>query len=137
MSREITASKPQIVSMILNGSNMSDQDKHDSQAYLTIGQAILYNTKKRASIPSGITSRHSLAFEPTLPIYIGLNIHALTTIKKLMKQLHCIGISISYDRVLELEDSLAISVCERFNEDGVIAPSCPFSNARETYSFDV
>ena len=27
-------------------------------------------------------------------------------------------------RVLELEDSLAISVCERFNEDWVIAPSC-------------
>ena len=57
-------------------------------------------------------------------MYIGLNIHALTRSKKLIKQLHRIGISISYDRVLELEDSPAISVCEGFIEDGVIAPTC-------------
>ena len=96
---------------------MPDQDKHDSQACLTVGQAILYNTRKRASNPSGITSRHSLAFEPPFPIYIGLKTHALTRNKMLIRQLDRIGISISSDRVLELEDSLAISVCERFNED--------------------
>ena len=66
--KSLPASLKYLISMILNGSNMSDQDKRDSQACLTVGQAILYNTKKRASNPSGITSRHSLAFEPPLPI---------------------------------------------------------------------
>ena len=34
------------------------------------------------------------------------------------------GISISYDRVLELEDWIATAVCEQFEEDGVVAPAC-------------
>ena len=34
------------------------------------------------------------------------------------------GICVSYDRVLELEDWIASSVCERFKEDGVVIPAC-------------
>ena len=33
------------------------------------------------------------------------------------------GICVSYDRVLELEDWIASSVCERFEEDGVVIPA--------------
>ena len=34
------------------------------------------------------------------------------------------GISISYDRVLDLEDRIAASVCEQCDEDGVVSPIC-------------
>ena len=34
------------------------------------------------------------------------------------------GISISYDRVLELEEWIATAICKRFWEDGVVAPAC-------------
>ncbi len=34
------------------------------------------------------------------------------------------GISISYNRVLELEEWIATAVCEQFGEDGVVAPAC-------------
>ena len=34
------------------------------------------------------------------------------------------GLSISYDRVMELEDWLATSVCEPFEEDVVVYPAC-------------
>ena len=34
------------------------------------------------------------------------------------------GISISYDRVLELEEWIATAVCEQSKEDGVVAPAC-------------
>ena len=34
------------------------------------------------------------------------------------------GISISYDRVLDLEDRIAASVCEQCGKDGVVSPIC-------------
>ena len=34
------------------------------------------------------------------------------------------GISISYDRIMEIEDWIATSACERFAEDGVVSPAC-------------
>ena len=33
------------------------------------------------------------------------------------------GVSVSYDRVLELEDWISSSVCEQFEEDGVVTPA--------------
>ncbi len=69
-------------------------------------------------------TRHTLAREPPLPIYIGLNIHQLTRSKKLIEQLYRMGICISYDRVMEIEDWIATSTCERFKEDGVVSLAC-------------
>ena len=40
----LPSSLKSLVSMILNGPNIKDQDKHESQASLTIGQGIIYNT---------------------------------------------------------------------------------------------
>lgn len=40
----------------------------------------------------------------------------------MIQELHQMGLSISYDRVIELEDGLASSICERFVEDGVVFP---------------
>lgn len=34
------------------------------------------------------------------------------------------GIGISYDRVLELEEWIATAICKWFGEDGVVAPAC-------------
>ena len=64
------------------------------------------------------------AREPPLPVYIGINVHAQTRSKKVVQQLYQMGISISYDRVIELEDLIATSVCKRFEEDGVVSPAC-------------
>ncbi|KAK3889182.1 hypothetical protein Pcinc_006754 [Petrolisthes cinctipes] len=112
-----------LVSMILNGSNLKNRSKNDSQATLTIGQTIVFNTKKRTS-HSADKPRHTLEREPPLPIYIGMNVHALSRSKTLIQQLFHMGICISYDRVMEIEDWIATSSCERFREDGVVAPAC-------------
>uniref|UniRef100_UPI00358EABF1 uncharacterized protein n=1 Tax=Myxine glutinosa TaxID=7769 RepID=UPI00358EABF1 len=45
----LPSSLKSLVSMILNSSNLKDQDKRDSQACLTIGQSIVYNTKKKTN----------------------------------------------------------------------------------------
>ena len=44
----------------------------------------------------------------------------MTRSKKLIDQLYQMGISISYDRVMELEEWIATSVCEQFEKDGVV-----------------
>ena len=54
------------------------------------------------------------------PIYIGLNIHQQTRCKKLIAQLYHMGVSISYDRVLDIEDKIAAAVCEQCEENGVV-----------------
>ena len=56
-----------LVSLILNGPNLKDQDKCESQACLTVSQVILFNMKKKCS-DSTVKTRHTLHHEPPLPI---------------------------------------------------------------------
>ena len=62
-----------LLSMLLNGPNLRDQDSTDSQACLTLSQMIIFNSKKGGSSTS--KSRHSQDLEPPLPLYIGINVH--------------------------------------------------------------
>ena len=66
-----------LVSLILSGPDLKDQDKHDSQPCLTISQLLYYNIKKKPS-DAAVKMRHTLVREPPLPIYIGLNMHQQT-----------------------------------------------------------
>ena len=56
----LSSSLKSFVSLIFNGPNLTDQEKHESQACLTVSQAILYNMKKRPS-DSATRARHTLA----------------------------------------------------------------------------
>ena len=112
-----------LVSLILNDPNLKDQDKCESQACLTVSQVILFNMKKNCS-DSTVKTRYTLHHEPPLPIYVGLNIHHMTRSKQFIQQLYQMSICVSNDRVLELEHWIASSVCERFEEDGVVIPAC-------------
>ena len=107
----LPSSLKSLVSLIFNGPNLKDQDEHESQACLTVSQLILYHIKKRPS-SSAVKVRHTLNREPPLPIYIGLNTHQMARSKKLIQQLYQMSICVSYDRVLELEDWIATSVCK-------------------------
>ena len=115
----LPSSLKSLVSMILNGPYLDDQDKLESQPCLTICQSILFNTKKRIS-QTAVKTRHNQEREPPLPIYIGITVHASTRSKKLIQQFHQLGISISYERVLRLEDSIASSVCQCFKAGSVL-----------------
>ena len=87
-------------------------------------RSINFLQHKKRPPDSTVKTRHILACEPPIPFYIGLNIHQLTRSKKLIDQLYRMGICISYDRVMEIEDWIATSTCERFKEDGVVSPAC-------------
>ena len=61
-----------LISLILNGPNIKNQEQEESQACLSVGQFIFYNMRK--SSPRGTKTRHTLDWDPPLPIYISLNI---------------------------------------------------------------
>ena len=94
--------------------------QQDSQSCLTVSQTILFSCKKRASAAK---PRHSLEYEPPLPLYNGLNVHTQSRSKKLVTQLYEFGLSVSYERVMSFESQLATSVCENIEQTGVVCPS--------------
>jgi hypothetical protein len=53
-----------------------------------------------------------------LPIYVGLTVHTETKNKNYVNQLHKLGLCITYNMVLEIENGLAHSVIRRYQEDG-------------------
>jgi len=111
--------------MILYGSNVSDGIMSDSQTCLTLCQIISFNAKKKAThsfIAQPVDNRHCRDREPPLPIYIGLSINTATRSKKLVNQLAQLGLSIKYDRVMELETTMAVSSCAHFMSIGVVCP---------------
>ena len=109
-----------LVAMLLNGPDVKQQDSNDSQACLTISQTILFNFKKKG-LAAG-KSRHSMKYEPPLPLYIGLDIHTRLRSKKIVTELHELGLSVSYDRVLQLENQLATAVSLHTQKEGVVCP---------------
>ena len=100
-----------LISMILNGPSLKSEESNiNSQNCLTVSQIILHNAKKKHTTFERKGTRHSLDREPPLPVYIGLKIHSLARTKKLIETCHSLGISISYDRVIELEKDMALSM---------------------------
>ena len=124
--KSVPASLKSLVSMILTGVNIENTEAQESQACLTVCQTIFFNAKERSSGTKSKTgqTRHTKAQEPPLPLYIGFNVHALTRSKTLIAKLYQMGISVSYQRIVELEDMLATSISERFEMDGCVAPAC-------------
>ena len=110
-----------LVSMILNGVDLQCQDSTDSQASLTISQTLLFNFSKHT--PATVKCRHSLEREPPLPLYIGMKIHTETRSKTIVNHLYDLGLSVSYDRVLEIESQLTTAVCKDYEEKGVVVPA--------------
>ena len=92
-----------LIGMILGGPDIKTQssDMTEAQTSLSISQLMLFNaTKRRASY------YHSRDREPPLPIYLGLMTHAEMRKRTLVDKLYNLGLSISYDRVLELSTDM-------------------------------
>ena len=68
----IPASLKTLMSMIINGTGLKDQERQETQASLSAGQILYFNVKKRASSKSTMgVIKHSLQREPPLPVFIG------------------------------------------------------------------
>jgi hypothetical protein len=103
---------------------------NDSVAAASVAQLIVFNTYKRRRnvvCDNGIDTnahviRHSTDREPPLPIYIGLMLHSATRTKKCVNKCHKLGLCISYDRVMQITNKTANTVCEQYRVDNLVCP---------------
>ena len=119
-STSVPQSLKTLVYMLLNGPHAPNEETVNLQAVLTISQLIFFNTKIKA--PTGATVRHLKSREPPLPLYTGLKIHNETRNKTLINNFYELGISVHYERVREVEDDTAASICKHYEEIGLVCP---------------
>lgn len=106
--------------MILYGPTLKAEIS-GSQPCNTISQLLLHNAKKQ-TCAAKTSHRHSYQREPLVSLYVRLSLHTQTQSKKLEDSLEKLGLSISYDRVLQLENLLAKNVYEQFKLEGIVFP---------------
>ena len=107
----------------------------DNKSALTIAQLVIYNAvmKQRKSTMHNDNSdssagtavlRHSLTQETAVPVYLGMMLHSSTSSKKIVEKCHRLGLSVSYDRVLQVSNKLANSVCKHYRDSDLVCPPC-------------
>ncbi|KAI9520651.1 hypothetical protein NQZ68_015570 [Dissostichus eleginoides] len=91
---------------------------------LRIAQLLQYNCYARYK-EAASTHRHSKDHKTPFPVYMGISVYAKTRKRKLIELLHGHGISISYDRVLEISAQLGEATVRKYVEDGVVCSAAP------------
>ena len=115
------ASLRALVSMVLYGASITSQTTVSStpQPALTISQLLQFSSsacKKVKQSPD--VSRHNAARETPL----GIMLHSKTRKRELVDKLFELGLSVSYDRVLNISTELGNKVCHHYETKGVVCP---------------
>lgn len=89
----------------------------------TLCQLLIFNTVKYASSSDSTQIRHSRDREMPFPLYHGIKLHGDARFKHQIENAHHLGLSVSYDRVMEVKTQVARAVCKRHTEDGIVLPT--------------
>lgn len=111
-----------LVGMIMDGPNIINKETEKvRQATLTMAQLLQHNSYVKRH-PGSTGTHHNKNRETPLPIYLGMMIHAHTRKRELVDTLFHLGLSISYDRVLDISMDMAIAAANQYENDGVVCP---------------
>ena len=111
-----------LISMIMDGPNITKKETQEArQSALSIAQILKYNSCVRRRKGSTGT-HHSKDRETPLSIYISMMIHGHTRKRELVDILFHLGLSISYDRVLDISKAMACAASRQYEVDGVVCP---------------
>ena len=118
----IPSSLVQFVGMIEHGADINSQLRFIvSKTDLVIAQLLQYNCYAKYK-EGAATHRHSTNRETPFPIFLEMSVYAKTRKRMLVEMLHEHGISISYDRVLEVSAQLGDAAVSKYVNDGVVCP---------------
>ncbi|KAL8577258.1 hypothetical protein ACOMHN_022446 [Nucella lapillus] len=102
-----------------------------------ISQLLIYNTSKGTHHAVKTAAvRHNKERETPFPLYHGLKLHGNGRDKKQIGIHHEQGISVSYNRVMEVKRCVARAVCARHAQDGVVLPTNSRFNIFTTHDVD-
>ena len=114
IEQAIPPSLLQFVGMVEHGADIKSQLRFGaSKTDLAITQLLQYNCYARYK-EGAATHRHSKDRETLFPVYMGMSVHAKTRKRTLVEMLHEHGISISYDRVLEISAQLGEATVSKY-----------------------
>ncbi|KAK4305062.1 hypothetical protein Pmani_023027 [Petrolisthes manimaculis] len=104
-----------LVAMLLYGANITEQLlMTKTQALLSICQLLLYNSSYRSEKQTQTSQVKSC--EPVLPLYLGILLHKNTQKRDLVKKFFDLGLSVSYDRVLEISTEKRAKICSYYEK---------------------
>lgn len=108
----------------LNNQELQAQVQGRARVVSAIAQQIIYNTCGESHHTTKPTSiRHSKEHETPFPLYQGLKLHGDGNQKAQINRANAFGISVSYNRVMEVKRSIAQAVVKQCVQDGVVLPT--------------
>ena len=121
--KSVPASLLALVAMVLNGPNIKAQsDSATPQPVLTISQLLMINSSVRRHKELISMPYHRKERETPLPVYLGVMTHTKTRKRQLVDNLYELGLSISYDRVLEISTEVGNKICHYYMMEKAICP---------------
>ena len=110
-----------LCSLLIDGADPTPNDV--GQAALSVSQPIMFSYKKQSKIvqtnETSLANRgHHKKRETPLPFYVGLKLMTMRA-KTIIQKLFFLGICISYDTCLDICNNIAVSMVEKFNNDGI------------------
>ena len=122
IENSIPTSLLQFVCMLEHGADIKSQIRFGaSRTDKSIAQLLQYNCYARYQ-EGAATHRHSKNRETPFPIYMGIAVYARTRKRDLVEMLHENGMSISYDRVLEISAQMGEATLNKYASEGVVCP---------------
>ena len=110
------------MAMICHGANITEQSLvSKSQAPLSICQLILFNCLGRSEKHVQRT-RYNKSRELPLPVHLGVFLHTKTRKRDLVETLYDLGLSVFYDRVLEISTDVGTKICNYYNWLNTVCP---------------
>ena len=114
-----------LVRMLLEGTNCpaDNETVEDADIFAQdIAQLIRYNATKQKH--DGGNRRHKLERETPLPVYVGLMLHSKTRKAGVIDKLASFGLSISSDRIENIQTSITEVLCDRYKRHDLVCPPC-------------
>ena len=112
-----------LLGLILEGSTDQTSMNDTSQSIaLNIAQLIRFNSVQQKRCQNSLKIRHARTNEPPLPVLVGLLIHSKTRKKSLVERIASMGLSITYSRVTEIQDTITKQACQMFEEKQMVCP---------------
>ena len=106
---------------LLQGKVLPDsKDTHCHRAALTLAQITALHCRSKPTMAA--TARHDKCKETPLAVYIALKLYQTTRSKKLINEFYKLGLSISYDRVLEILKDIEFTAIQVYEEEKVVFP---------------
>ncbi|MES9879344.1 MAG: hypothetical protein ABW185_00490 [Sedimenticola sp.] len=116
-----------LLRVLLEGtSSIQNTEDHETisartRVACTLSQLLISNAAKRTTNAHNLYQSHDR--ETPMPLYMGLKLHAHDRLKILIREFHQLGLTVSYDRIMDVRRRFARAVSKRFKEEGVVVPT--------------